>query len=159
MAIDNKDVLDMSPAFFAELTDVAVTEKGLGSWTKLATGKPADLEKVAKGLSYLATNPVSRAMTGSLPTAAAYGGIGAVAGGPAGAAAGAGIGLITGALGRWLRARGTLGRINKAKKLGKHPFHFLTASEKSAIKTGKLRLPEKRKALTQSPATTVTELP
>jgi hypothetical protein len=165
MAINNKDLLDMSPAFFAELTEVAITEKGLGGWTKLATGNSVDLEKLARA-TYLATNPLSRFVTsptthavgGGLAGATALGGAGGALAGPVGAAVGAagGAALYGGgrALGRLLESRALLGRIKKARRMGRHPFHFLTATEKKAIKVGKLKVPEKLMRRTTSPMNT-----
>ena len=74
-----------------------------------------------------------------------------MAGGPAGALVGAPVGAAAQggamALTKWFAARGTIGRIKKARRLGKHPFHFLTEQEKAGIKAGGVKLPRKLKKL------------
>ena len=140
MAINTKDVLDMSPAFFAELQDVAVTEKGLSNWASLAssvnslkkearvlkpiakspvlaylkgTGKGAPLlQPISKSptLKYLKTNPISRLLTSN--TASAVGG----------------------SLKRTLDARGIAGRIAKAEQKGLPPLALLSGQEAKAVR-------------------------
>ena len=163
MAINTKDVLDMSPAFFAELQEVAVTENGLSNWASLASSvnglkkEARILQPISKSptLRYMKTNPLSRFMT-SIPVHSAGGALtgaaaGAATGGPLGAMLGAGAGAGLGALKplfvRTVTTRGVAGRIAKAKQKGLPPLSLLTGQEAKAVRAGQVKLPTKVKAL------------
>ncbi len=120
------------------------------------------LEKVAKKKrkkpSWQSTNPISRMQTspgfgaaigapygafiGSLSGAGAEGFLGTkkyqwkagLKGALIGAGVGAGLMAVGPALQRWFHARGTVGRLRKAKRDGKSPTRYLTDSEKQILR-------------------------
>ena len=119
------------------------------------------LEKTAKKRkkpSWQSTNPISRMQTspgvaaaggatygafmGSLSGAGAEGFLGpkkyqwkaGLKGALIGAGVGAGLMAVGPALQRWFHARGTVGRLRKAKRDGKSSMHYLTSSEKQMLR-------------------------